>query len=515
MAIAPRLDLRQSQSLVMTPQLQQAIKLLQMGSQELQAYVEQELEHNPLLERDDDFVDRRDDDRNGNDSPAEGSGDGDGIDGGDATDMRDTSEFSESGTMGESDDTPYDADYDNLYDTDESVEVRTSSSVEDWGSGGTRDFGGSDGDFEQYTAAEVTLRDHVTEQISFELDDPVDRIIASHLLDLLDEAGYLTGDIEGVAEQLNTDAAHVEAVLLRLQQLDPPGLFARNLGECLSAQLRDQNRYDPCIAALIDNLELVGKRDFGQLRRLCNASSEELSEMLEEIRKLDPKPGLRFLHQPVEHLIPDVLMRARPGGGWIVELNPDALPRVLVNNQYHAVLSSRAKDRKEKTYISEQFQSANWLVRSLHQRATTILKVATELVRQQDRFFVKGISGLRPLVLRTIADAIEMHESTVSRVTANKYIATPRGIFEMRYFFTQAIAGTDGESAHSAEAVRHSIRALIEAEDPRKILSDDRIVELLRAEGIDIARRTVAKYREAMRIPSSVQRRRDKSAVAL
>jgi RNA polymerase sigma-54 factor len=500
----------------MTPQLQQAIKLLQMGSQELQAYVEEELEHNPLLERDDDFVDRRDDDRSGAEisGNSDGSG-GDDGDGGEAADLRDTSEFSESGTMGEADDTPYDADYDNLYDTDEAVEMRSSSSVEDWGSGGSRDFGGSDGDFEQYTAAEVTLRDHMTEQITFELSDPVERIVASHLLDQLDEAGYLTGDIEGVAELLNTDAAHVEAVLLRLQQLDPPGLFARNLGECLAAQLRDRNRYDPCIAALIDNLELVGKRDFAQLRKICNASSEDLAEMLEEIRKLDPKPGLRFLHQPVEHLVPDVLMRAKPGGGWIVELNPDALPRVLVNNQYHAVLSSRAKDRTEKTYISEQFQSANWLVRSLHQRATTILKVATELVRQQDSFFVKGISGLRPLVLRTIADAIEMHESTVSRVTANKYIATPRGIFEMRYFFTQAIAGTDGESAHSAEAVRHSIRALIDAEDPRKILSDDRIVELLRAEGIDIARRTVAKYREAMRIPSSVQRRREKAAVAL
>lgn len=507
MAISPRLDLRQSQSLVMTPQLQQAIKLLQMGATELQAYVEQELERNPLL-------DSEEPSEPGEDASFDAGEPGSGPEG---DDLRDTMEFSESGTMGDADDMPYDADYDNTFDSDAvGPEPQSGGAIEDWGSGGSSDFsGGGDTDFEQFTAAEVTMRDHLSEQISFELDDPVDRMIASFLLDMLDEAGYLTGETEAVAEQLNTDNDHVEDVLARLQQLDPPGLFARNLGECLAAQLRDRNRYDPCIATLIDNLELVGKRDFAALKKLCNATSEDLAEMLEEIRKLDPKPGLQFVHQPVEHLVPDVLMRAKPGGGWIVELNPDALPRVLVNNQYYSLLSSGARSREDKSFISEQLQSANWLVRSLHQRATTILKVATELVKQQDSFFVKGVTGLKPLVLRTIAEAIEMHESTVSRVTANKYIATPRGIFEMRYFFTQAIAGTDGESEHSAEAVRHSIRELIDAEDPRKILSDDKIVELLKGKGIDIARRTVAKYREAMRIPSSVQRRREKSAAAL
>lgn len=514
MAISPRLDLRQSQSLVMTPQLQQAIKLLQMGSIELQTYVEQELERNPLLERDDDFIDdRRDGERGGKDTPAQDSSSDD--ESYDPADLKDTSEFSDSGTLGESDDMPYDADYDNTFDTEEAGGVRSASAVEDWGSGGSRDFSGGDTDFDQFSAAELTLREHITEQLVFELDDPVDRIIASHLIDMLDDAGYLTGDPEAVAEALNCTTEQVEAVRRKLQQLEPAGLFSRSLADCLGAQLRDQNRFDPCIQALLENLELVGKRDFAALREICNASSEDLAEMLEEIRQLDPKPGLRFQHTPVEHLIPDVLMRPQPGGGWIIELNPDALPKVLINNQYYAVLSAKAHSKDDKHYISEQFQTANWLVRSLHQRATTIMKVATELVRQQDVFFIKGVTGLKPLVLRTIADAIDMHESTVSRVTANKYIATPRGIFEMRYFFTQAIAGTDGESSHSAESVRHSIRNLIDAENPRKILSDDKIVELLRAEGIEIARRTVAKYREAMRIPSSVQRRREKSAEKL
>jgi RNA polymerase sigma-54 factor len=234
--------------------------------------------------------------------------------------------------------------------------------------------------------------------------------------------------------------------------------------------------------------------------------------MIAEIKSLNPKPGEAFeppLDQPV---VPDVLVRRGPDGGWAIELNSDTLPRVLVNNAYYSEVSGRtAKDKKAKEYLSDCLQSANWLVRSLHQRATTILKVATEIVRQQDRFLEHGVQYLRPLVLRDIADAIGMHESTVSRVTSNKFVATPRGIFELKYFFTASIASSGGGEAHSAEAVRDRIKRLIDAEPPSAVLSDDRIVELLRDDGVDIARRTVAKYREALRIPSSVQRRREKA----
>jgi len=336
-------------------------------------------------------------------------------------------------------------------------------------------------------------------------------MIGLHLIDLLDETGYISGDMEAVARILDCDVDRVEASLAKLQQFDPPGIFARSLAECLSLQLSEKNRLDPCMQAFIDNLDLVAKRDFKGLAKACGADAEDIADMMEEIKTLDPKPALKFDSSITQPITPDVLMRPAPGGGWIVELNSDTLPKVLVNNHYFAQVSEQARSKSERQYITEQFQSANWLVKSLHQRATTILKVASELVVQQGGFFAKGVQHLKPLVLRDIAEAIEMHESTVSRVTSNKYIATPRGIYELKYFFTSSIAATGG-GFHSAESVRHRIKALIDEEDPKKILSDDKIVEILKREGIEIARRTVAKYRESMHIPSSVQRRRDKSA---
>ena len=297
---------------------------------------------------------------------------------------------------------------------------------------------------------------------------------------------------------------------MKLQRLDPPGIFARNLTECLRLQLVDRNRFDPAMEALLDNLDLLAACEFTKLRKICGVDEEDLSDMIADLRSLDPKPAASFDMPTAEPVIPDIFVRPNPRGGWLVELNPDALPKVLVNQAYHAMVTSKVTNKDDKNYISEQFQSANWLVKSLHQRATTILKVSIELVRQQDQFFRHGVQALKPLVLRDIAEAVEMHESTISRVTTNKFIACPRGIFELKYFFTAAIAGADGESSHSAEAVKHRIRTMIDAEPPAKILSDDKIVSLLRADGVDIARRTVAKYREAMRIPSSVQRRREK-----
>jgi len=313
-----------------------------------------------------------------------------------------------------------------------------------------------------------------------------------------------------VTRLLGCGKDRVEGVLERLQQFDPAGVFARDLKECLTLQLRDRNRFDPAMQALLDHLPLLATRNVAALVRVCRVDAADVAEMISEIKSLDPRPGLAFDPPLAQPVVPDILMRAQPEGGWVVELNAETLPRVLVNNSYYARVRQATRSKAEKDYLTERLHAANWLVKSLHQRATTILKVAAEIVRQQDAFFRYGVPSLRPLILRDIADAIGMHESTISRVTSNKYMATPRGLYELKYFFTSAISASGGSGAHSAEAVRHRIRALIDGEPPDGTLSDERIVEMLNHEGVDIARRTVAKYREAMRIPSSVRRRRDK-----
>ena len=501
MALTPRLELRQSQSLVMTPQLQQAIKLLQFSNLELAEYVEQELEKNPMLERD------GEDHRDRDDGPSESA---DPPPSADETESLESIDF-DAIQPAEIEDDARDVDYDNLYSDDGSADGGlVAPQFADAGLGG----GGFDTqalDLEETLSQKASLRDHLNGQLTMELDDPVDRLIGLHLIDMLDEAGYISGELETLAEILDCTVDRVEATLAKVQQFDPPGIFARSLSECLSLQLADKDRLDPCMKAFLDNLELLGKRDIKGLAKACGVDAEDVADMIDEIKALDPKPALAFDHSIAQPITPDVLMRPAPGGGWLIELNTGSLPKVLVNNHYYAHVSSQTRSKKEKQYITEQFQSANWLVKSLHQRATTILKVASELVQQQSAFFAKGVQHLIPLVLRDIAEAIEMHESTVSRVTSNKYMATPRGIYELKYFFTPAIAATGG-GVLSAESVRHRIKALIDEEEPKKILSDDKIVENLKSEGIEIARRTVAKYRESMRIPSSVQRRRDKSA---
>jgi len=263
---------------------------------------------------------------------------------------------------------------------------------------------------------------------------------------------------------------------------------------------------------LLDNLELLARRETRKLMALCGVDSEDLADMIGEIRALDPKPGATWDSQTAQLVVPDILMRAGPDGTWLIELNPLTMPRVLVNERFYARVAPRAK-KEERVFLTERLANANWLVRSLQQRAQTILRVAAEIVRQQDAFLQHGVAYLRPLILRDIAEAVEMHESTVSRVTSGKYIATPRGTYELKYFFTTALHGTDG-GEHSAEAVRYRIRGMIEAEGPDDVLSDDAIVVVLRREGVDIARRTVAKYREALHIPNSVQRRREKAVPA-
>ena len=509
MALTPRLDQRQSQSLVMTPQLQQAIKLLQLSNLELAEFVEQELEQNPMLERDD-ADDRTAEADAAGDAAAEGAE----AERAEAGDDGMSMDFGDNGDGGPADG-DMDVALDDLYTQDgQSDAVRAAPEPGYEPTLPSSVAGGYDDDlpgFDQTLSSEVTLRDHLMEQLGMDVTDQAERLIGAYLIDSLDETGYLTIDLDAVADALDCERAQVEAVLERLQQFDPPGIFARDLKECLALQLADRDRLDPAMAAFIDNLDLVAKRDFKALARACGVDAEDIADMVAELKSLNPKPALAFDGDVAQPVIPDVLMRARPSGGWHIELNPDTLPRVLVNNQYYAEISTKKASKTDRQYITEQYQSANWLVKSLHQRATTILKVAKEIVRQQDAFFLKGVQHLRPLVLRDIADIIDMHESTVSRVTANKYIASPRGIFELKYFFTSSISRSDGGEAFSAEAIKARIRIMIDAEPASQILSDDKIVDILRADGVDIARRTVAKYREAMGIPSSVQRRRQKS----
>jgi RNA polymerase sigma-54 factor len=502
MALTQKLLIRQSQALVMTPQLMQAIKLLQLSNLDLATYVEGELERNPLLERTND--------EEGGPSEAENEVAG-------VPDV----EAQPSDWLGEALETDrtaienkFDASLENVFPDDSAGRPARAESeppaYSEWagvGSGGRED---NDYNLEAFVSAEVTLSDHLAAQMSVSISDPVRRLIGQHLIDLVDDAGYLTGDLNDVAEKLGAPVTEIEAVLRVLQTFDPPGVCARNLTECLTIQLREQNRFDPAMQALIEHLDLLAKRDLAALKRVCSVDDEDLVEMIAEIRGLNPKPGFAFGSALVQPIVPDVFVRQGPDGGYIVELNADTLPRVLVNQVYYAEVTKTVKNESEKSYLADCMQTATWLMRALDQRAKTILKVSTEIVRQQDAFFARGVQHLKPLNLKTVADAIAMHESTVSRVTANKYMATNRGIFELKYFFTSSIAAADGGEAHSAEAVRHRIKQLIDAETSQDVLSDDTIVEKLREAGIDIARRTVAKYREAMRIPSSVQRRREK-----
>ncbi len=496
MALTQRLELRQSQSLVMTPQLQQAIKLLQLSNIELSEFVEAELETNPLL----DSEERRE-------SEAESAASEDRE--ADATLSQDSASLTGSDQIPEDANAPLDTDPGDLYDLGP-------------GDGYLNSAAGSSGSganapeelpsLEQRLSEPVTLRQHLLDQLTEELRDPVDRLIGVHLIDMLDPAGYLTGSLQDLAGLLDCPKERIEEVLTTLQGFDPSGIFARNLKECLAIQLRERDRFDPAMEALVDNLDLLARHELPRLIKRCGVDAEDMAEMIAEIRQLNPKPAQAFDHEAAETLVPDILLFAKPDGSWRLELNPETLPRVLVNRSYHAQIQARTRSRQEREYLAERLQQANWLVRALHQRATTILKVATEIVRQQSGFFQHGVEHLRPLTLRDIAEKVELHESTVSRVTSNKYMATPRGTFELKYFFTAAIAGL-GRQSHSAESVRHRIRVLIDQESADQILSDDTIVATLQREGIDIARRTVAKYREAMRIPSSVQRRREKRAL--
>jgi RNA polymerase sigma-54 factor len=505
MALGARLEFRQSQSLVMTPQLLQAIKLLQLSAPELQAYVESELERNPMLEL-----------AEGAPAPTPA------LVG--ASDLPQVADWSSDrlGTSGEAIAQEFGASAEMIFPEERVIETRPAALDdpqrslvwEERSSAGGHASLNDDPNLEAYVASSLSLHDHLQEQLGQVALTGPDRFIADAIIAGIDDAGYLAEAATDMAERLGVEEEDIAAVLSVIQGFDPPGIAARDLGECLRIQLRERNRLDPAIEMVTLHLDLLARRDFSILKRLARIDDEDLADIIAEIRRLDPKPGASFGQRPVETVIPDVYVSPTANGGWRVDLNTAALPKVLANKSYYAEVSALAHSKESKGFIDEAWQNANWLTRSLEQRAKTILKVASEIVRQQDAFFAHGVTRLRPMNLKTVAEQVGLHESTISRVTANKYMVSPRGIFEMKYFFTAAIASSDGISSHSAEAVRHHIKTMIEHESVSDVLSDEALVDKLKVLGIDVARRTVAKYREAMRIPSSAMRRREKKALS-
>ena len=508
MAIGPRLDLRQSQTLVMTPQLQQAIKLLALSNLELETVIAEAVADNPLLEV----------------SEAAPVGDFTEAEIGEVrrTHLESSPVDQLIGEGRAADDRPLDIDagaLDRDRDTGDGGERASTFELErggdnGGGGGGTGENGGLS--LDERGGAGPTLAEHLHAQVGTAARGAREAAIARWLIDQLSEAGYLETPLREIADLLGAPLGEIEDALRVVQSLDPTGVGARNLSECLALQAIEADRHDPCMKRLIENLDLVAKGAFAQLKRMCGVDDEDFAGMLAELRSYDPRPGLRFGSTVSEAVTPDILIRARPeingdGGGWDIALNQATLPRLVVNRSYYVELKRSCSDKQSRGWLGDKLADANWLMKALDQRQKTILKVAAELVRQQDGFFRHGVSELKPLTLRTVADKIEMHESTVSRVTSNKYLNCERGTFELKYFFTSGVASADGEGSVSAETVKAQIRALIEAEEPAAILSDDTLVDLLRGKGFDLARRTVAKYREAIGLGSSVQRRRQKT----
>ena len=476
MALGPRLDLRQTQSLVMTPQLQQAIKLLALSNLEIESFVSEALESNPLLEVGE--VSRE---------KSEDAGE----------------------TAGEHEATP-DFDGDSALDIADYARDPESAPGDrgDWSEAGATGLGGEDlPALENRSSDGPSLAEHLSGQIGALAHDAREALIAGRIVHELDEAGYLHIELREIADDMGAPLAEVERALALVQSLDPTGVGARNLSECLALQAKEADRYDPCMARLIDHLDLLASGDILRLRRLCDVDEEDFADMLAELRSYDPKPGCRHGGESETPIVPDVIVTPAKDGGWQIRINEASLPRLVVNREYYVELEAGARDKASRAWLNEQLGEADWLIRALDQRQKTILKTASEIVKRQEGFFREGVSAMRPLTLREVAEKIEMHESTVSRVTSNKYLSCPRGTFEMKYFFSSGVGAADGEGA-SSEAIKARIRTLCEAEDPKKVLSDQKLADLLNEEGYDLARRTVAKYREAIGIGSSAQRRR-------
>ncbi len=502
MALSARLEMKQGQSLVMTPQLQQAIKLLQLSNIELSAYIESELEKNPLLALE---TGHRDAAEHSEDRQQESPSSKEETLAAADTKIRETDNTSD-----------LDTDFENIVpdasigSTSYSGELGSIAGSSNRTSNKTGNNSGVTPNIEAYISEDLSLHDHLEAQLHMSIADPASLAIAFNLIDMVDESGYLMGDLEELTGRLGVDSQKVEHVLSILQTFEPSGAFARSVPECLMLQLRDKGLLDKKYQTLLDNLDLLASHKIGKLKKICHVDDAGFKDMVTTIRTLNPKPGLQYGSVTVQPVTPDVIVRARPDGSWHIELNSENLPKVLIDQNYFSVISKSKKPDDGNNFLNDCLQTANWLVKSLDQRAKTILKVSEEIIRHQDAFFLHGVEHLRPLNLKTIADAIKMHESTVSRATAGKYMATSRGLFELRYFFSSSIPSGTVDDTHSSESVRFKIRKMVENENVGAVLSDDKIVSILRKDNIDIARRTVAKYRELMHIPSSVQRRREK-----
>lgn len=491
MAVTPRIEIKQSQSLLMTPQLRQAINLLQMSNIELNELVQKELENNPLLEREDDKLSSLED-----------------------TKPQTIDDYPDDSTPVVEDFSP-DIDYDNQFDDYASDrEGYEGNSDYAW-----EDFSTSKGshDSEDFDYFEKKLKDNkslyllIDEQISLNFPNPKEKIIAARLAEFLDESGYFRGDIPLIASKLNLPVEEIRKILNKMKSFEPSGIFAESLADCLTIQLKDLNRFDPMMECLISNLNLLGERKFKELKKICNITDEDLSSMIADIKSLNPKPAAEFNHDLTTYVIPDVFVRTNKQGDYLIELNSMSLPKVLINKEYYSEIKTvSAKNKEAKRYLKEQMSNAGFLVKALHQRAITILKVSEDIVRNQRAFFEQGVEHLKPMLLRDVAEAVEMHESTISRVTNHKYMHTPRGMFELKYFFSSAAGSYTGNENTSITSIKHQIKKMIEEETPENILSDDKIVELMARQGVKIARRTVNKYREAMGIPTSAERKRQK-----
>lgn len=491
MAVSNKLFLSQTQNLVMTPQLQQAIKLLQFSNIELSEFITKELEENPLL------MEKETDPNSVTDhSPQDERKDKEDLWSVDDAEKKMDEENTE-----------------NLWTNDSKTDNPSYSNTEKTitnPSASYSDFNNTTDIIEKTLANEISLRHHLLEQLSIDIEDPTDRLVGSILIDMVDEAGYIDKNIEDIAKIVNCDCIYLERLVQKLQQFDPVGVFARDLQECLTLQLREQNLLDSKMLLLLENLEMIASQSFDQLMDILDVEFDELKDMVMIIKELNPKPGFEFSHNEAQTVVPDLILTKMPDESWSVEINPDTLPKIAVDHGFYKQVSTSPQKKEEKKYLEERAQSANWLIRSLEQRTETILKVTAEIIRRQSDFFTHGVEYLKPLTLREVAEIVDMHESTISRVTTNKYISTPRGTFELKYFFSTSLSSNLGDDCHSALSVKQKIKDLIDKETIDNIYSDEKIAQILQEQNIDIARRTVAKYRESMNIPTSSVRKKSK-----
>ncbi|MEQ8857329.1 MAG: RNA polymerase factor sigma-54 [Pseudomonadales bacterium] len=521
------LSIKLGQQLTMTPQLQQAIRLLQLSSLDLQQEIQTALESNPMLELEEESenlaeegleADERDstDEPGDHDPDPDPSGDDDDDDRAEHNGDELNLESLRTDSDGDADEAAVDGEWDSPIPEDLPVDTQWDD-IYPGGAGASGPGPDEDWDLDARNSATESLQDHLIWQLNLTQMSDVDRMIAVAIIDAIDPDGMLTASVEEITESLGpfddesttVDVDEVVAVLKHIQQFDPTGVAARNLGECLSLQLRqlpaDTQWLEPARCLVEQHIALLGSRDFAALKRKLKLSEEELAEVIRLIQSLNPRPGSSIAADVPEYVVPDVLV-SRRNGRWQVELNGEATPRLRINDTY-ANLVKRADNSSENTYLRDNLQEARWFLKSLQSRNETLLKVATRIVEHQRGFLEYGEEAMKPLVLHDIAEAVEMHESTISRVTNRKYMHTPRGIFELKYFFSSHVSTSSGGEV-SSTAIRALIKKLTAEENPRKPLSDNKIATILAKQNINVARRTVAKYRESLSIPPSNERKR-------